>query len=136
MRVHSEELMVETRSGELTDITTGVRAFCRRVESSGLLNVFVPHATAGLAIIELGDGSEPDFARLLEALFPKDIDYNHAHGAEGHGADHLVPALLSPSLVVPVIDGEAQFGPWQYLVLVDRNPDNPVRRVRLSFVPA
>ncbi len=134
--METEELMVETRSRELTDITTDVRAFCARIGTSGLVNVFVPHATAGLAIIELGDGSEPDLVRLLDSLFPKDIDYNHHHGAPGHGADHLVPSILSPSIVVPVVEGEPQFGVWQYLVLVDRNPDNPVRRVRMSFVPA
>ena len=131
----TEELMIETRAHELTDITTDLRAFCGR-RASGLVNVFVPHATAGLAIMELGDGSEPDFARLLESLFPKDIDYNHSHGAEGHGADHMVPTIFSPSIVLPVIEGEPQLGAWQYLVLVDRNPDNPVRRVRMSFVPA
>ena len=131
-----EELTIETRSKELTDLTGDVRAFCRRAGGSGLVNVFVPHATAGLAVIELGDGSEPDLARLLEELLPKDIDYNHQHGAPGHGADHLIPSIFSPSIVIPVIDGEPQFGTWQYLVLVDRNPDNPVRHVRLSFVPA
>jgi len=133
--METEELIVETRSKELTDITKDVRGFCRRLEGSGLLNVFVPHATAGLAIIELGDGSEPDLGRLLDSLFPKDLEYNHQHGSPGHGADHLVPSILSPSIVVPIVDGEPQFGAWQYLVLVDRNPDNPVRRVRLSFVP-
>ncbi len=134
--METEELVIETRSKELTDLTKDVREFCHHVGGSGLVNVFVPHATAGLAIIELGDGSEPDLAHLLEALFPKDIEYNHQHGAPGHGADHLIPSVFSPSIVVPVIDGEPQFGRWQYLVLVDRNPDNPVRHVRLSFVPA
>jgi secondary thiamine-phosphate synthase enzyme len=133
--METEELVVETRSQVLTDLTPNVRAFCGRLHASGLVNIFVPHATAGLAIIELGDGSEPDFARLLDSLFPKDIEYHHEHGTPGHGADHLVPTLLAPSIVVPVIDGEPRFGAWQHLVLVDRNPDNPVRRVLMSFVP-
>ncbi len=131
----SEELSIETGGRELTDLGSAVRDFCRG-RASGLLNVFVPHATAGLAIIELGDGSEPDFSALLERLLPKDIAYNHSHGSPGHGADHLLPAMLQPSIVIPVIDGEPAFGTWQYLVLVDRNPDNPRRRVRLSFVAA
>jgi secondary thiamine-phosphate synthase enzyme len=131
----STELSIDTNGSELTDLTTEVRSFCRGREA-GLLNVFVPHATAGLAIIELGDGSEPDFSALLERLLPKDVRYNHSHGSPGHGADHLLPSLLSPSITIPVIASEPAFGTWQYLVLVDRNPDNPKRRVRLSFIAA
>jgi secondary thiamine-phosphate synthase enzyme len=129
----TRELSIDTSGRELTNLTDEVRTFCRE-RGSGLVNVFVPHATAGLAILELGDGSEPDFSDLLERLLPKDDRYNHSHGSRGHGADHLLPAIISPSIVIPVVDGEPQFGTWQYLVLVDRNPDNPMRRVRLSFL--
>jgi secondary thiamine-phosphate synthase enzyme len=131
--MHTVELQIETTGRELVDLTSDIREFCAR-SGDGLVNVFVPHATAGLTIVELGDRSEADLAELLERLLPKDARYHHSHGSPGHGADHLLPTLLSPSLVVPVIGGEPQLGTWQYVVLVDRNPDNPVRRVRLSFV--
>jgi secondary thiamine-phosphate synthase enzyme len=98
------------------------------------LSVFAPHATAGLAIMELGSGSEPDLMDLLARLLPRDDRYRHRHGSPGHGADHVMPALVSPSLVVPVIGGRAQLGTWQSVVLVDLNADNPTRRVRLSFL--
>jgi secondary thiamine-phosphate synthase enzyme len=129
----TRELQIETRGRELVDLTPDVREIAAD-GGEGLLNVFVPHATAGLAILELNDGSEPDLAELLERLLPKDRRYNHDHGSVGHGADHLLPALLSPSLVVPVADGQPLLGTWQYVVLVDRNPDNPIRRVRLSML--
>ncbi len=132
--MRTRELTIETRGRELVDLTADVREFVADAGADGLLNVFVPHATAGLAILELNDGSEPDFAELLERLLPKDRGYNHDHGSPGHGADHLLPALLSPSLVLPVADGRPLLGTWQYVVLVDRNPDNPVRTVRLSFL--
>ena len=100
----------------------------------GLLHLFAPHATAGLALIELGAGSELDLEDLLERLLPRDDRYRHAHGSPGHGGDHLLPALVSPSLTVPVLDGELALGTWQYVVLVDPNLDNPHRTVRLSFL--
>ena len=127
-------ITIETRGRELVDLTPDVREFVGDIGGDGLLNVFVPHATAGLAVIELNDGSEPDFAELLERLLPKDRPYNHSHGSPGHGADHLLPTLMTPSLVLPVADGQPALGTWQYVVLVDRNPDNPVRQVRLSFL--
>ena len=127
------ELQLDTRGRELIDLTSDVREFCADA-GDGLLNVFVPHATAGLAILELGDSSEPDLAELLERLLPKDRRYHHHHGSAGHGADHLLPTLLAPSVVVPVVDGVPQLGTWQHVVLVDRNPDNPDRRVVLSLV--
>jgi secondary thiamine-phosphate synthase enzyme len=99
-----------------------------------LCNVFVPHATAGLTVIETESGSEDDLDELLERLLPKDGRYRHHHGAPGHGADHLTPTITPPSLVVPVVGGVPQLGTWQRVVLVDRNPDNPRRRVRLSFL--
>jgi secondary thiamine-phosphate synthase enzyme len=131
--MQTRELQIETRGRELVDLTPDIRAFAADGDA-GLLNVFVPHATAGLAVIELNDGSEPDLAELLERLLPKDRRYNHDHGSPGHGADHLLPSLLSPSIVIPVLDGQALLGTWQYVVLVDRNPDNPIRSVRLSFL--
>ena len=100
-----------------------------------MLSVFAPHATAGIALMELGSGSESDLLALLERLLPRDDRYRHRHGSAGHGADHLLPVLISPSLVVPVDGGRMQLGTWQSLVLVDLNPDNPRRRVRLSFLP-
>lgn len=131
--MRTEEVELDTTGSELVDLTSRVQAFCADA-GDGLLNVFVPHATAGLAIVELGDGSEPDLAELLERLLPKDDRYNHRHGSRGHGADHLLPTLLSPSLTIPVLGGTPQLGTWQYVVLVDRNSDNPRRRVRFSFV--
>ena len=131
----TEVIEIDTRGHDLVDLTQTIRSFCSNI-GDGLLNLFVPHATAGVAIIELGDGSEPDFAELIERLLPKDRRYNHSHGSPGHGADHLTPTLFSPSLVLPVIAGEPQLGTWQYVVLVDRNQDNPNRHIRLTFVPA
>ena len=131
--MRSVELQIETTGRELVDLTTQIRDFCEE-SNDGLVNVFVPHATAGLTIIELGDRSEPDLAELLDRLLPKGARYHHSHGSPGHGADHLLPTLLSPSLSLPVLGGQPQLGTWQYVVLVDRNSDNPVRRVRLSFV--
>ncbi len=129
------EVELDTHGRELVDLTDRIRSFCADA-GDGLLNVFVPHATAGLAIIELGDDSEPDLAELLERLLPKDVRYHHHHGSPGHGADHLLPALISPSLVIPVVAGVPQLGTWQHVVLVDRNQDNPDRRVRLSLIEA
>jgi secondary thiamine-phosphate synthase enzyme len=96
--------------------------------------VFAPHATAGLALLELGAGSEADLADLVERLLPRDDRYRHRHGSPGHGGDHLLPTLISPSLTLPVVASRLQLGTWQSLVLVDPNRDNPSRRVRLSFI--
>jgi secondary thiamine-phosphate synthase enzyme len=131
--VRTVELEIDTRGRELIDLTDDVREFCSG-NGDGLLNVFVPHATAGLAILELGDNSEPDLGELLERLLPKGIAYHHRHGSPGHGADHLLPTIFAPSIVVPVVDGVPQLGTWQHVVLVDRNPDNPDRRVRLTLL--
>ena len=98
--------------------------FCAGL-GDGLVNAFVPHATAGLALMETGSGSEADLLAALERLLPRDGRYGHSHGSPGHGADHLLPALISPSLTLPVIDGRIAFGTWQSLVLVDLNVDNP-----------
>jgi len=117
----------------IVDLTDDVRAFCR-TRGDGLLNVFAPHATAGVAIIETGARSDDDLVDALERLLPRDDRYRHAHGSPGHGADHVLPALVAPTLVVPVHRGEPLLGTWQSVVLVDLNRDNPRREVRLSFV--
>ena len=119
----------------LTDLTSNAATFCAR-RGDGLLHVFAPHATAGLALLELGSGSDADLDELFERLLPRDDRYRHAHGSRGHGADHLLPVLVSPSLTVPVIDDRLALGTWQSLVLVDFNADNPRRTIRFSFLPA
>ena len=131
--MHTTELSVDTAGTQVVDLTDEVRRFCDGL-GDGLCNVFVPHATAGITVIETDSGSEEDLAELLERLLPKSRRYVHHHGAPGHGADHLTPTIVSPSFVVPVVDGRPQLGTWQSIVLVDRNPDNRHRTVRLSFV--
>ena len=133
--MHTTELTVDTADTELVDLTEAVRDFCNGL-GDGLCNIFVPHATAGLTIIETNSGSEEDLAELLERLVPKSRHYSHHHGTPGHGADHLTPTIVSPSMVVPVVEGNPQLGTWQSIVLVDRNPDNRHRTVRLSFLGA
>src|SRR6478735_5084821 len=126
-------LEVDTSRRRTVDLTDDVRDFCAS-RGDGLCNVFIPHATAGVAIIETGAGSDHDLVDTLERLLPRDDRYRHAHGSEGHGADHVMPALVAPSVTVPVQDGEPLLGTWQSVVLVDLNRDNPRRTVRLSFV--
>ncbi|MGH9266327.1 MAG: secondary thiamine-phosphate synthase enzyme YjbQ [Acidimicrobiales bacterium] len=133
--MESTEISIDTSGQHLTDLTSKIEEFCRSL-GDGLLSVFVPHATAGVALMETGSGSEADLDELLGRLLPRDDRYRHRHGAEGHGADHLLPVLVSPSLVIPVEGGRAQLGTWQSVVLVDLNEDNASRRVRLSFVSA
>jgi secondary thiamine-phosphate synthase enzyme len=126
---------IDTSRERIVDVTIELERFCRD-GGDGLVNVFVPHATAGLALMEMGSGSELDLVAALERLLPRDARYRHAHGSDGHGADHLLPALVSPSVTVPVIGGRPALGTWQSLVLVDLNVDNPRRHVRFTFVPA
>jgi secondary thiamine-phosphate synthase enzyme len=133
MRVTDFE--VDTSGTRVLDITSRVRRFVAEGSESGLAHVFLPHATAGLALIETGSGSEADLQELLERMLPRDDRYAHRHGALGHGGDHLLPALLSPSLVLPVDRGELVLGTWQSIVIVDPNRDNDLRHVRLSFLP-
>ena len=128
------EHTLDMRSQRFADLTPLVLSFCRPL-GSGLVNVFAPHATVGVALIEIGSGSEDDLEEALSRLLPRDDRWTHRHGARGHGADHVLPAFISPSLVVPVFDGRPALGTWQSIVLVDLNVDNPVRKVRLSFVP-
>lgn len=129
------ELSLNTSGSHIVDLTDHVTGFCRS-RGDGLVHVFVPHATAGVALMETGSGSEADLERLLDDLMPRDDRWAHSHGARGHGADHLLPVLVSPSLSVPVVSGRPLLGTWQSVVLVDFNDDNPHRHVRLSFLPA
>jgi len=129
----SDVLDIDTSRRRIIDLTDAVRKFCGE-HGDGLCNVFVPHATAGVAIIETGAGSDDDLIDTLERLLPRDDRYRHAHGSPGHGADHVLPAIVSPSVTVPVQAGEPLLGTWQSVVLVDLNRDNRQRQVRLSFV--
>ena len=131
--MQSTALSLDTSGRHLTDLTSHVAEFCRS-RGDGLLSVFVPHATAGVALMETGSGSEADLDELLGRLLPRDDRYRHRHGAPGHGADHLLPVLVSPSVVIPVVEGRPQLGTWQSVVLVDFNADNPHRGVHLSFL--
>ena len=125
-------LDVDTSRDRVVDLTARVQGFCAG-RGDGLCNVFAPHATAGVAIIETGARSDDDLVDTLERLLPRDDRYRHAHGSPGHGADHLLPAIVAPTLVIPVEDGDPLLGVWQSVVLVDLNRDNPRRHVRLSF---
>lgn len=131
--MHSLEIDVDTSRRRIVDLTPELELFCSGL-GDGLVNAFVPHATAGLALMETGSGSDADLLAALERLLPRDDRYGHAHGSRGHGADHLLPALVSPSVTLPVLGGHATLGTWQSLVLVDLNVDNPDRRVRFSFL--
>ena len=134
--MNTEMLDVDTSRRRIVDLTSQVRDFCASQHGSdGLCNVFVPHATAGVAIIETGAGSDDDLVDTLERLLPRDDRYRHAHGSPGHGADHVLPGLVSPSVTIPVSGGEPLLGTWQSIVLVDLNRDNAQRHVRLSFLP-
>ena len=127
------EFEVDTSGRRVVDLTDRVRAFAAD-GGSGLLNVFAPHATAGLALMETGSGSEGDLDETIERLLPRDDRYAHRHGATGHGGDHLLPVFVSPSLTIPVEDGRVVLGTWQSIVLIDPNRDNVARHVRLTLV--
>jgi len=131
--VKSDVLDVDTSTRRLVELTSAVRDFCRG-RGDGLCNVFVPHATAGVAIIETGAGSDDDLIEALERLLPRDDRYRHRHGSPGHGADHVLPGIVSPAVTLPVAGGVPLLGTWQSVVLVDLNRDNPRRSVRLSFL--
>jgi len=126
-------LTLHTGDRLVTDITSAASDFTAG-RGDGLLNVFVPHATAGVALIETGAGTEPDLAQALERLLPVRDIYDHRHGSVGHGRDHVLPAFVSPSLTVPVFGGRLALGIWQSIVVVDPNADNPDRSVRLSLL--
>ena len=128
------ELTVRTGTEPgLADLTPACARFVEG-EGDGLLSVFVPHATAGLVIVELGAGSDVDLLEALDRLLPRDDRWVHRHGSPGHGADHVVPLLASPSLTIPVVDGQLALGTWQSIALLDPNRDNPTRKVRLSLL--
>jgi secondary thiamine-phosphate synthase enzyme len=131
--METTELSLDTSGTCVTDLTDRVAEFCRE-RGDGLVHVFAPHATAGLGLMETGSGSEADLERLLGELLPRDDRWRHRHGSPGHGADHLLPVLVSPSLSVPVQGGKLLLGTWQSIVLVDLNEDNARRKVRLSFL--
>jgi secondary thiamine-phosphate synthase enzyme len=133
----TETFELTTGGSETTvDITDRCAEFLRRAApgADGLLNVFVPHATAGIAVIETGAGSDDDLLAALRDLLPADDRWRHRHGSRGHGRDHVLPALVPPHATLPVIDGRLALGTWQSVVLVDTNGDNPRRTVRLSFL--
>lgn len=132
------ELTLETGvEPSLTDLTDACAAFAAEVAGGGdgLLHVFVPHATAGIVLVEMGSGSEDDLLAALERLLPRDAPWRHRHGSPGHGADHVLPLLAPPSVSIPVVGGRLALGTWQSVALVDPNRDNPRRTVRLSFIP-
>lgn len=134
-----ETRTIRVRTGSspsLADLTPACHAFLDEIGGEdGLLNVFVPHATAGVVIVELGAGSDDDLLDALARLLPRDDRWRHRHGSPGHGADHVLPLLASPSVTVPVVGGALALGTWQSVALLDPNGDNPERSVRLSFLP-
>ncbi|MFF0489439.1 YjbQ family protein [Nocardia sp. NPDC003482] len=134
-----ESTVVEVKTGRdevVRDLTGECARFLGEVAAGrdGLLHVFVPHATAGVALIELGAGSDDDLLAALRDLLPADDRWRHAHGSRGHGRSHVMPALIAPYATVPVLRGEMALGTWQSVAMVDLNVDNPVREVRLSFL--
>jgi secondary thiamine-phosphate synthase enzyme len=135
--MRSETFHVHTGSRDAVhDITRECAEFVSSYggSSSGLLHVFVPHATAGIAILETGAGSDDDLLAVLADLLPADDRWRHRHGSTGHGRSHVMPALVPPYATVPVIGGRLALGTWQSICLVDLNVDNPDREVRMSFL--
>lgn len=132
--MRTEVLHIQTgRTPTVHDLTAECRRFVHGA-GDGLLNVFVPHATAGIAVIETGAGSDDDLLAHLDTLFPRDDRWRHRHGSSGHGRDHVLPAFVPPHATLPVVAGEIALGTWQSICLVDTNVDNPQREVRLTFV--
>lgn len=133
--VDSIEIRVDTgRQKTTVDLTSQVSDFCRD-KGDGLLSVYAPHATAGIAVFETGAGSESDVMSAIDDLLPADPGrWRHEHGTPGHGRDHVLPVFISPSLTIPVFEGRPALGTWQAIVLVDTNVDNQSRRVILSFL--
>ena len=131
--MRSDEISMDMSDRRFADLTSEIGAFLNG-SGDGLLNVFVPHATASLVIMEFGSGSEQDLEDALDRLLPRDDRYVHSHGSVGHGADHVHPAFLGSSLTLPVVSGIPALGTWQSVLLVDMNRDNPRRKVRLSLI--
>lgn len=113
-------------TGEVADFTAG--------RGDGIVSIFVPHATAGVAIFETGAGSDSDVMKAVDSLFPRDDRWRHRHGSDGHGADHVMPAFIAPGITVPVLEGRPALGTWQSILLIDPNQDNSRRNVRLSWI--
>ncbi|USX51606.1 YjbQ family protein [Lentzea sp. HUAS12] len=133
--MRSEEIQIRTGSDEVVyDLTRDCQRFLDSEDGDGLLHVWVPHATAGVAVIETGAGSDDDLLTALERILPRDVQWRHRHGTPGHGRDHVMPALVPPYATIPVLGGVLTLGTWQSICLVDTNVDNPVRTVRLSFL--
>jgi secondary thiamine-phosphate synthase enzyme len=132
--MRAAEFEIDTKGRLVTDITDRVREFAEDDGRDGLLHVFLPHATAGLALMETGSGSDEDLVEVVEGLLPREDRYRHRHGSTGHGADHLLPAFMSPSLVLPVDGGHLVLGTWQSVVVVDPNHENNRRTVRLTLL--
>jgi secondary thiamine-phosphate synthase enzyme len=135
--VESEIVRIRTGGSErVVDLGSEIDGFLRSVGAGdGLLHVWVPHATAGLAVIETGAGSDTDLLAALQDLLPADDRWRHRHGSPGHGRDHVLPAFIAPSMSVPVLGGRPALGTWQSICLVDTNTDNPDRQIRLSYLP-
>ncbi|KNE81277.1 MULTISPECIES: secondary thiamine-phosphate synthase enzyme YjbQ [Streptomyces] len=134
---HTRTIDIATGSAETVHDLTGACVEFLRTSASGrdgLLNIFVPHATAGIAILETGAGSDDDLLATLHDLLPADDRWRHRHGSPGHGRDHVLPALVPPHATLPVVGGRLELGTWQSVCLVDTNRDNPERQVRLSFL--
>jgi secondary thiamine-phosphate synthase enzyme len=121
------------RRRQTVDITHFAAEFVAD-RGDGLLSIFLPHATAGLAIMETGAGSDVDLLDAIDEILPRDDRWRHRHGSPGHGADHVLPALIGPSVTIPVQGGRLLLGTWQSIVLVDPNADNPDRRIRFSWI--
>ncbi|WP_329181187.1 MULTISPECIES: YjbQ family protein [unclassified Streptomyces] len=139
MADHYRSRVIDVSTGSVEsvyDLTADCEAFLREEArgGDGLLNVFVPHATAGVAVIETGAGSDDDLLAALRELLPADDRWRHRHGSPGHGRDHVLPALVPPHATLPVVGGKLELGTWQSVVMVDTNRDNPRRQVRLSFL--
>jgi secondary thiamine-phosphate synthase enzyme len=134
--MHHREITIDTGSRPaVVDLTDRCAAFLAEIRAGGgLLTVFVPHATAGVVVMELRAGSDADLLDALDELLPRDDRWSHRHGSPGHGADHVLPLLASPSVSVPVIDGRLALGTWQSVALLDPNRDNARRTVQLSFL--
>lgn len=132
--VELSRFTVDTGGRVVTDVTGPVRDFAREQGGAGLLNVFLPHATCGVALMETGSGSEGDLEDALDAFLPPDDRYAHRHGSTGHGRDHLLPLFIAPSLTLPVEDGQVVLGTWQSIVLVDTNRENNRRNVVLTLL--
>ncbi len=130
----TRDLTVATATELVTDVTSEVSSFVSD-QQDGLVNVFLPHATAGVALIETGSGTEDDLASTLDRVLPVEDIYRHRHGSTGHGRDHVLPAFVAPSLTVPVVGGRLGLGTWQSIVIIDTNVDNRTRTLRLSFIP-